>query len=408
MTQLFCPLCKQAVSKKLYDKITGIWSEKQKLEGQYKKKIVALKRQKTDLRDSFLQKEKNLKEKLRSRSLSEIKRKTRLLNNKIEKLNKEKGEISKKAEQKIHSAVHTIELRAKRTSEKQISKIKRELDKSAKAELNSKLKERKLKYQKEREQAIERTESLIRTTAEQQKKIENLENQLKKQSTPQVEGLLYEDKLLSALKEQFPNDKFQHTGKGGDIIHCIICKNKEAGIIVYECKRVLKFSKSHVTQTWNAKRHRNADFGILVTNATKKGYSGFGMEKGVIIIHPAGVLSLTKVLREELIQIAKLRINKEQRNEVIQGIVEYMQSAPFKNSLETIVQVVIDEHEDLKKEVKEHVNHWTKRREAYLNICEEAVAIKEKTLDALTGEKPKIKMPIKKFVLSLPEVREED
>jgi len=64
-----------------------------------------------------------------------------------------------------------------------------------------------------------------------------LQNQLKKQTTPQVEGLLYEDKLLEALQNQFPDDKFQHTGKGGDIIQSIIHKNNPVGIIVYECKK---------------------------------------------------------------------------------------------------------------------------------------------------------------------------
>ena len=426
--QLVCPLCKQPVSKKIYDKITGIWAEKQKLETKFKEKIVALKKEKTNLKNVYLQKEKSLKDKLKSQALLEVKRKTKLLNDKIEKLNKEKEEISKKAEQKIHQAINIAELREKRKYEKQILQIKRDLSKSAKAELNSKIKERELrlklqlkqkeakisqasqkkvdKLQKERDLTIKRTDSLTKTTVEQQKKIEDLQNQLKKQTTPQVEGLLYEDKLLEALKNEFPDDKFQHTGKGGDIIQSVIYKNNPVGTIVYECKKVLKFSSSHITQAAKAKRQRAADFAILVTNATKKGYSGFTIEKGVIIIHPAGVLSIAKLLRERIIQIANLNISKAQKNKVIQEMVKYMESAQFKNSLENIIQIVKEEYEDLEKEVKEHCKRWVKKKDAYFNIYKEIVEVKQKTLDSITGEKSKPRLP-PKFTLSLPEVKEE-
>jgi len=370
---LVCPLCKQSVSKKIYDEITGIWAEKQKLEQNYQGKLA--------------------------------------------KLNKKMNDIKQK-----------IELREKRKYENQIIQIRRGLNKSIKVELNKKLreKERLLKLQlktkeakivqisqnkintlqKQRTLSINRVDSLTRITAKQQKKIVDLENQLKKQTTPQVEGLLYEDKLLEALRNDFPGDKFQHTGKGGDIVHSIIYKNNHVGTIVYECKKVLKFLPSHINQAAKAKCQRNADFSILVTNASKKGYNGFTIEKAVIIIHPAGVLSLVKLLRDRIIQIANMKISKAQKNKVIQEIIEYMESAQFKNSLESVIQIVKDEYEDLKKEVKEHCNRWIKKRDAYRNIYTEIVNVKQKTLDSITGEKSKPALPLK-FTLSLPEAKEE-
>jgi hypothetical protein len=426
--QLVCPLCKQPVSKSVYDKITGIWVEKQKLETKFKERIVALKTEKTNLKMLYLQREKKIRDKSKSLAALEVKRKTKSLNDKIGKISKELIENNRKAEQKIHQAIHSAELREKRKYVQQVSQIKRDLSKSAKAELNLKIKERELRLrrqleqkeakksqasqkkinnlQKERELAIRRTVSLTKTTVEQQKKIEDLNNQLKKQTTPQVEGLLYEDKLLEALHNEFPDDKFQHTGKGGDIIQSVIYKNNPVGTIVYECKKVLKFTSSHIAQTAKAKTQRAADFAILVTNATKKGYSGFTIEKGVIIIHPAGVLSIAKLLRERIIQIANLNLSKTQKNKVIQEMVEYMESAQFKNSLENIIQIVKEECKDLQDEVKEHCKRWIKKRDAYFNIFKEIADVKQKTLDAITGEKTKSQLPLK-FTLSLPEVKEE-
>jgi len=403
METLLCPLCGQPVTKRLYDKITGIWGEKQRIIGVYQQKIDSLKKEKVRLRELFYQNKKKFQDKFKSKSALEIKRRTKRLEVRILQLNNQKNETIKKMQQKICSAIHKTELLEKRKYERSISQIKKELKMSAKAELRSKIKERELrlkqysqqridKYQKERELAIIRTQSLTRTTEEQRKKIDDLQNQLKKQITPQVEGLLYEDKLLSALKYEFPEDVFRHTGKGGDILQSVMYKGKSRGIIVYECKRVLKFTKSHINQTAKAKRQRDATYAILVTNATTRGYSGFKTEKGVIIIHPAGVLFLAKLLRRTIIQIANLGINKAQRDNVIQKIMEYMESASFKNSLEHLVQLIISEWEDLKKEVKEHNQRWKRKVEAYREIYNEVVKVKQKTLDTVTGEKSKAEL----------------
>lgn len=411
MTQLLCPLCKQPVSKSLYDKITGIWIEKQKQEKELREKKLALKKKELELKQNYLLKEKQLRSDLKEKSRKEYERKANMFKNQISKLNDKMNIINKKAEEKIRQVSIQIGKKEQIRYEKQLNLLKKQMNLSAKKELKLKIKDRELKIKEIAQKkigALEKNKNLaLNQVTSLNKRVKDLENQLAKQRTPQVEGLLYEDKLLTALKEQFPDDKFQHTGKGGDIVHTIIYKDKEVGVIVYECKRVLKFTQSHINQTAKAKSTRNADYGILVTNATKKGYNGFGIEKNVIIIHPAGVLSLAKLLRERIIQIANLNLSKEERGKVVQEIMEYMACAEFKNSLETIIQIVKDEYEDLKKEVTEHLNRWGRKRDAYLNIYKETISVKQKTLDCITGDKSKPELPIKKFTLSLPEVKEE-
>ncbi len=43
--------------------------------------------------------------------------------------------------------------------------------------------------------------------------------QLEKGTKPQTEGLEFEENLYKRLKKEFPKDKVEHKGKGGDILH---------------------------------------------------------------------------------------------------------------------------------------------------------------------------------------------
>ena len=69
-----------------------------------------------------------------------------------------------------------------------------------------------------------------------ERQIADLKEQLKKGTTPQVEGLLDEIKFCKLLKERFPQDKVEHTGKGGDVLQHVRLNGRAIGTIVYECK----------------------------------------------------------------------------------------------------------------------------------------------------------------------------
>ena len=69
------------------------------------------------------------------------------------------------------------------------------------------------------------------------------------------------------FKEQNALEFRKENPKGGDIIQTVVEQGKEVGKIVYECKKVKMFNKSHVEQAKEARRIRQADFAVLVTNA---------------------------------------------------------------------------------------------------------------------------------------------
>lgn len=522
VSSLLCPLCNQPVTKKLYEKITGIWIEKQKAQEKIKAKLKKVELQRLKLEKTFREKEKTLSEKYKKQAAIELARKTGILNEKSKKLalalNKQKKDANTKlteqlrsqektkaelkrvnsqrlklektfrekektlsenykklaaaelaqktkvlterserltlaldkqkrdADKKIAEQIRLTERREKSRAQRQIAQIKTQMKRSVSQELKDALskakkdtREKFLNFKKElsaqvkqkqqemkqkaqeqaqkreeritlsRDAAVKQMSSLRKITTEQASHIQNLERQLKNETTPQSEGLLYEGTLISELKKVFPKDIFQHTGKGGDIVHRVIHNDEIAGIIVYECKKVRTFQTRHIMQTTAAKLKRKADYGILVTNAKKAGAGNFFLSKDIIVIHPDGVLPLVRILRQQIIQISAMKLGKEQRDEAIQETIKYLEGAEFKNGIETIVQETLQLRDELKKEMKAHFMAWQKRYDTYKKICLEGGQIKGKTFALLTGKKAETSLEAADWDLKLlPHIEEVD
>jgi hypothetical protein len=221
---------------------------------------------------------------------------------------------------------------------------------------------------------------------DQQNRIKELEEQIKKQTTPQIEGLLYEEELIRELKKHFPADIFDHAGKKGDVIHHILDKDGvEIGKIVYECKRVKKYDKKYIAQAFEAKQIRKADFAILVTTVMKPNTQGFFAERGILIVHPAGVVSLVSILRDQVVKIAQMKLGQQERDAAIKQTLKYLQSPEFTNSIEAITEEAINSYRELNNEVKKHLESWRRRYLSYVKIYDEAIKIKDTTATALSG-----------------------
>jgi predicted RNase H-like nuclease (RuvC/YqgF family) len=106
--------------------------------------------------------------------------------------------------------------------------------------------------------------------------------QLQRGSTPQTEGLEFEEKLAARLRREFPEDDVRHKGRGSDVLHIGRSNGKVAGTIIYECKRTSTIQGKHVQQAYLAKQSREADFAVLVTTGQRKGFSGLAQLKGFL------------------------------------------------------------------------------------------------------------------------------
>jgi hypothetical protein len=119
----------------------------------------------------------------------------------------------------------------------------------------------------------------------------------------------------------------------------------------------------------------------LFTNAKRsKNDFGFSVTKGVIIIHPAGALTIIAILREQLVTISKLKLSNKQREEATKAVLEYIHSPAFKNSIESIIENTIELYDSMKKEVKDHINTWQDRLNRYNDINIKAIAIENRVV----------------------------
>ena len=403
---LKCPLCGQPVSTSLYEQITGIWGERNRVLSELKTQRTELSakisRQKNILRD---QREK-FKGKKAQLIQSAVGRETKRLKRSLDTLQKQKETIEHRTDKKIQRILASSHLKAEKQAQKLAKKLAREQVMGLRMELRSSLKD---KIKAERQRVTERVttkhenlQNTFRSTLQQMKtqnkeqnkelkqrkeRIEELERQLIKKTTPQIEGLLYEENLLAELKKNFPEDKFDHTGKGGDVIEHVVSKDAIVGVIVFECKRVKIFSSAHVTQALAAKEKRKGDFAILVTNAMKKGTQGFFTEKGVIVVHATGIISLATILRNQIVKIAEMKLSQLERESAVRLTLDYLQGPEFSNSMESIIGETMSLYEDLKDEMKKHISIWKKRYNSYSKINLEAITVKHATKAMMTGQR---------------------
>jgi hypothetical protein len=230
--------------------------------------------------------------------------------------------------------------------------------------------------------------------------------QLEKGTTPQTEGLEFEENLYKRLRSEFPNDKVEHKGKGGDVLHLVIFEGDGVGTIVYECKRTPKIPAEHVQQAALAKKTREAHFALLVTTGVRKGFSGLAHEDGVLIVAPGGVVPLAHLCRAHLVEMAKAKLDKEEKNRIATQLLEYITSPTHRIPLEQALHETGKAGKLLKREIKDHFSVWQKRYELYQTINWNMSHIQSNLTRVLQGESPASLVKPKLEPLLLPEVTE--
>lgn len=238
--------------------------------------------------------------------------------------------------------------------------------------------------------------------------IERLREQIDKGVTPQIEGLLEEKNLLAKLKELFPQDRFEHLGKGGDIIQTVIEQNKEIGKIVYECKKVKVFNKNHIEQTKEARVVRKADFAVLVTNAFPSKRQYYFVEKNVFVISPISLEPIVYTLRGSLVTIALLKMTNAAKERAVQEVYNYLSSNEYNNKINDVAGQLIDLAKDLKSEITNHKRTWLKRYSIYQHLFND-IGLIDNRLRSLVheafGRKAKMLPPPKKEFIEIEELK---
>jgi hypothetical protein len=111
-----------------------------------------------------------------------------------------------------------------------------------------------------------------------------------------------------------------------------------------------------------------ADYGVIVTWATKEDNQNFWIDGDIIIVHPYGVLGIAAFLRETLIQMYSLKLSKTEFETKGKAILEFMQSEEFRTRIQNSIAKSREAYESLKKEMTTHFNIWKKRATIYESI----------------------------------------
>lgn len=410
-----CPLCKTPLPYEKWLEVVGVYEEQQKHKKQLESELNKAKEQSKKRAEEYkklIQEKKSLREKYKqdvikerekNKALSEsIKEKGRILQKKLEtQFNKRQSKLKDKYEREKRAALARVKTEGiKIGAEKEKSKAEKLKTALIKLKENHAIEASKLdkQHQKEKEQLKRRLENEKRSVLkeginkgiEKQKaktekvskmadklrkdrdeaneRIKQLEEMIKKGTTPQIEGFDFEKEFAGQLKARFPEDDIKLTGKKGDIIQTVIAEDKKVGKILYECKKTKDFLNKYIDQIIRDKAKTIANFGVIVTSATKDEKQGFWMEKDIFIVHPYGALDIAIFLRETLIQLYTLKISKSDYETKGKALIEFMQSEDFRTRIQDSINKSREAYEILKKEIKTHVNTWKRRTRIYDSI----------------------------------------
>lgn len=234
------------------------------------------------------------------------------------------------------------------------------------------------------------------------KKLEEEKKMLQKHTSPQEIGLADEGVLVKRLEREFPDDRIEHVGKGGDVLHFVVFDKEDAGCIIYECKHTDRISSDHVDQTSLAKKTRQANYGILVTTGTRKGFSGLDQEAGIFLVAQAGVLTLARICRDSLVTMAQQRLDAAAKAAAAKRLMDYITSPVCKTPLEEAISHTARAQKNLVKEVKQHLNDWKERHEVYQTIHYDVSHV-QKNIDRVLGGDEPLKLEKPRLVpLALP------
>jgi hypothetical protein len=401
---LKCPVCGKPLTEAEYDKALGLWKEKQEhikhLEAEQKKlkeqerlnkkKLEAERKRLREQQQAYKQQVKHQAKEFKRQQTKLLRDSKRILSEQAKKsaqqLKDQRDQLQKSFNQRMKTEI-------KKGVEQGVDEQKKEFKKQ----------QADLKKTKNKMSQLENSLKLSAKKYEQANdEIKKLKQQIEKGITPQIEGLLEEGKLLAKLKELFPQDKFEHPGKGGDIIQIVIEQGKEVRKIVYECKKVKTFNRNHVEQAKEARKLRQADFAVLVTNAfpSKKQY--YFVEKTVFVISPVSLEPITYTLRESLVKIALLKMSNEAKQKAVQRVYDYLSSNDYNNKMNDVANQLMDLGKDLKAEMASHKRTWEKRYHIYRGLFTDIGMIDYRLKDLVQNrleEKPTLLLPEKtKFI----------
>lgn len=373
-----CPLCGQSLPEAIsHDKLQlrlqrltspVLNAEKKKLKDEFEAQLIAdreMARQKAERQVAReLSTAKERAQRAEGEKEQELKR---LKKDYSERLARESQGARREAEKEVRKQLLDAEKRAKDADDrrrKDVEQARKESEARLQKEVEhaARLSTRENEGRVEKVQA-EREKDKLRHEAERarlQGKLDELSRKLDNQSGEQL-GAEAELDLLTELRRTFSNDKIDRIGrgvKGADIVHEIVDGEKIVGRIVYESKNTGDWHNSFIAQAKKYKTQYETPHVMVVTRVFPSKQKGFCVMKEIPIIERRGAVPLATIIREGIIDIARLRLSGRSRDEKSQELYEYIVGDKFGTRFREIVDGVSSLREQQQKERTWHENTW--------------------------------------------------
>lgn len=277
----------------------------------------------------------------------------KLIKDQIEKTAREKAELSlREREQALRRDQESLALAMQKRLHEETERI-REEERFRQAELQKKL--------------------------DDQSKLINEMKRKSEQGSMQLQGEIQELAIEDFLEHAFPRDVVEEVGKGkrgGDCVH-VVKDNFErvCGRILYESKRTKHFSNEWISKLKDDMRLKQADVGVIVTEALPEGMTRFGEREGVWICTFSEFKALAYLFRHNLSRIGEIIASQENKGEKMNMIYSYVTGTEFKQKLEAAFESYHDMQEDLIKEKTVMMSQWAKREKRLLKAMENLVCL---------------------------------
>jgi hypothetical protein len=164
-----------------------------------------------------------------------------------------------------------------------------------------------------------------------QGQLDNLSRKLEKQSGEQL-GAEAELDLFTELKHAFPGDRIERIGrgvKGADIVHQVMDGTKVAGRIIYESKNTSDWTKSFIAQAKKYQTQYETPHVLIVSRVFPSKEKGLCVVKDIPVVERRTAVALATVIREGVIEIAKLKLSGKFHDEKSQELFEYIVGDKF-------------------------------------------------------------------------------
>jgi len=133
---------------------------------------------------------------------------------------------------------------------------------------------------------------------------------------------------------------------------------RTAGRIIYESKNTLSWQNDFITQAKKYKTQYETPHVIIVTRVFPSKSKGLCVVKEIPIVDKRMAVALACVIREGIIEIAKLHVSGQSSDEKSQELYRYIASDKFTTRFKEIADCVASLREQQHKERIWHENAW--------------------------------------------------